>query len=305
MVPSKVELLCLRAQQAIAARDWETAKQFYLLALEFRANAEVHYGLATVYYQQRDMTNAAYHFSEVTRLDPKRARAWINLGAALHQLGELEDAEIALCKGLQLDGRFGEGFYLLGLVQQAKRQLDKALLAFQEALRCNPRLVEALLGMGEVHLLGHQPEKALTCYEQALRLRPNHEKAIKGRQEAQALLLARTASRHSPENVAEEAIDPGRRLDPDTDSALLAEFHLAAGMAEQKGHLLHKILVEQITPLLNELSKLLVNSSSSHNDLGTCLSRFEAALERWHSVGQGFKEEARKLEDVSSRFPNK
>ena len=39
MVPDKVEKLCLRAQQAIAARDWEKAKQVYLMALGSRRPA--------------------------------------------------------------------------------------------------------------------------------------------------------------------------------------------------------------------------------------------------------------------------
>jgi hypothetical protein len=50
MIPDKVERLCLRAQQAIAERDWEKAKQVYLMALGLRSDLpDVHYGLATVY----------------------------------------------------------------------------------------------------------------------------------------------------------------------------------------------------------------------------------------------------------------
>src|SRR3712207_9017743 len=37
MTPDKVEKLCQRAQQAIAERDWERAKQVYLMALGLRS----------------------------------------------------------------------------------------------------------------------------------------------------------------------------------------------------------------------------------------------------------------------------
>src|SRR5437867_3842291 len=70
------ETLCLQAKQAIADRDWETARQIYLQALGLKSDApDVHYGLATVCFQLRDLPSAAYHFKEVTRLDPLRTGA--------------------------------------------------------------------------------------------------------------------------------------------------------------------------------------------------------------------------------------
>src|SRR5438094_8360785 len=106
MVPDKVEKLCLRAQQAIAERDWEKAKQVYLLALGLRSDLpDVHYGLATVYFQLRELTSAAHHFREVTRLDPQRAGALINLGAILNLLQQYDDAIGVLRRGTTLDGQ--------------------------------------------------------------------------------------------------------------------------------------------------------------------------------------------------------
>jgi tetratricopeptide (TPR) repeat protein len=305
MAPNKVELLCARAQQAMAARDWDKARQFYLLALEFRADtAEVHYGLATVYFQLGDMANAAHHYMEVTRLEPTRARAFIQLGAALHRLGEVEDAETALCMGLQIDERNSEGYYLLGLVHRSKDQLDKALFAFTEALRCNPKLADALLAKAEIHVLKHQPELALPCYEHALRLRPNWDKALSARQAAQ-LMLSQMPPRPPQQAPAEETAGGSRIVHPDTDGALLSELHQIAGFTEQKGELLAKVLGEQIAPLLVELSRLLVNPRSLRSDLGTCLTLFESALERVRSARQGLTDETRKLKEIASRFPTK
>jgi tetratricopeptide (TPR) repeat protein len=305
MVPNKVELLCARAQQAMAARDWDKAKQYYLLALDFRADtAEVHYGLATVYFQQGDMANAAHHYMEVTRLEPSRARAFINLGAALHKLGEFEDAEIALCKGLQIDSRLGEGFYLLGLVHKSRRQIDKALLAFTEALRCNPRLAEALLGKGEAHIAKYQPELALSCIEEALRLRPNWDKALLSHQVAHDM-VSRLPTRKTEQDAVPEAIGGSRTVDPETDRVLLTELHQLAGFTEKKGELLVKILGEQLAPLLVELSRLLINPKSLRSDLATCLTQFESALERMHSARAGLEEEASKVRQLASRFPTK
>src|SRR5258708_39922925 len=115
--PDKIDKLCQRAQQAIAERDWDKAKQSYLMALGLRSDMpDVHYGLATVYFQQREFTSAAHHFREGTRLDPLRAGAFINLGAVLNLLSQYDEAIEALRRGIKSDGQRAEGFYNLGLV---------------------------------------------------------------------------------------------------------------------------------------------------------------------------------------------
>ena len=56
---------------------------------------DVHYGLATVYFQLRELTSAAHHFREVTRLDSHRAGAFVNLGAVLNLLQQYDEAIVA------------------------------------------------------------------------------------------------------------------------------------------------------------------------------------------------------------------
>src|SRR3954454_22576999 len=131
MAPDKVEKLCQRAQSAIAERDWDKAKQAYLMALGLRSDLpDVHYGLATVYFQLRELTSAAHHFREVTRLDPHRAGAFVNLGAVLNLMQQYDEAVTALRKGIQLDPQRVEGYYNLGLVCKRKGQTDLAMSAY-------------------------------------------------------------------------------------------------------------------------------------------------------------------------------
>src|SRR5262245_49042495 len=189
MGPDKVEKLCQRAQQAIAERDWEKAKQVYLMALGLRSDLpDVHYGLATVYFQLRELTSAAHHFREVTRLDPIRAGAHINLGAVLNLLQQYDEAVTALRKGIQIDGQRVEGYYNLGLVYKRKGQSDLAITAYKEALRINPRMADAHLNLGNLYLEREQPRMALHHYEQAAQLRPGWDKAIDGMDQSKAAL---------------------------------------------------------------------------------------------------------------------
>src|SRR5205807_4691420 len=98
-----VESLLQHAREYMEERNWDRARQLYLQALGLRADSpDVHYGLATVCFQLRDLHSAAHHFREVTRLDPLRAGAYINLGAVYNMLDDLDDALPALRRGIQL-----------------------------------------------------------------------------------------------------------------------------------------------------------------------------------------------------------
>src|SRR5436309_13873347 len=130
---NQIEKLCQRARQAFEARDWQKAKQVYLQALGLKSDLpDVHYGLATVYFQLRELTSAAHHFREVTRLDPLRAGAFINLGAVLNLLQQYDEAIIALRRGIQIDPQRTEGYYNLGLVYRRKGQPELAVTAYKE-----------------------------------------------------------------------------------------------------------------------------------------------------------------------------
>src|SRR4051812_9184391 len=136
MPAESVELLCQRAREAVEQRNPERARQLYLQALGVKGDSpDVHYGLATVCFQLKDLPGAAHHFKEVTRLDPLRAGAYINLGALYNLLDQLDDAIPALRRAIQLDSHRSEGYYNLGLVYRRKGQNDLAVQAYREALR--------------------------------------------------------------------------------------------------------------------------------------------------------------------------
>src|ERR1700730_9258771 len=153
MVSESVDSLCHKARQAVAAGDHDDARQLYLQGLGLKPDSpDVHYGLATVCFLVHDLPSAAYHFKEVTRLDPLRAGAFVNLGAIYNLLDQLDDAINALRRGLQLDPHRSEGYYNLGLVYRRKGQKDMAIQAYREALRVNPRMVDAYFNLGNLHL---------------------------------------------------------------------------------------------------------------------------------------------------------
>src|SRR5262249_10924168 len=235
MPPESVELLCHKARQAVEQRDPEKARQLYLQALGIRSDSpDVHYGLATVCFQLKDLPSAAYHFKEVTRLDPLRAGAYINLGAVYNLLDQLDDAVPALRRAIQLDSHRAEGYYNLALVYRRKGQNDLAIQAYREALRVNPRMADAHYNLANILLEKQQLNMAYAHYRQALELRPNWDKAASGLAQAEAALSAQEQQTQpqppatTPAQSGAEApagspqVDPERTVDPVKHGGLLS-----------------------------------------------------------------------------------
>src|SRR5262245_55650408 len=149
---------------------------------------------------------AAHHFKEVTRHDPLRAGAFINLGALYNHLGREDDAVAALRRGIQLDPNRAEGYYNLGLVYRRIGKLDLAVEAYREAVRLQPNLADAHLNLANAFLTADKFDQAAEPYRAALKTRPNWPEAKQGLALAEEGLAKQAAA---PDTVVEAAHDSG------------------------------------------------------------------------------------------------
>jgi tetratricopeptide (TPR) repeat protein len=310
MAPDKIERLCLKAREAIAQRDWERAKQVYLMALGLRSDLpDVHYGLATVYFQLRELTSAAHHFKEVTRLDPMRAAAYINLGAVHNLLGQLDDAVAALRRGIQLDPQRVEGYYNLGLVYRRKGQIDLAIQAYREAIRINPRMADAHLNLANLFLDKQQYRQALQFYEGALQVRPGWDRALEGREHVHGLMSGEipasepAAPGRGPAKVVAPAGDLDRVADPTLHGALLTALHQTTIISEEVGRQFQRILLEEVEPAIKELSSCLLYPEGPRSELDECVHKFEQALRHLQATQVTFKSNLTRLRQLGQTYP--
>jgi tetratricopeptide (TPR) repeat protein len=312
MIPGKIERLCLKARQAIEGRDWEKAKQAYLMALGLRSDSpDIHMGLATVYFQLRELTSAAHHFREVTRLDPLRAGAYINLGAVLNLLQELDEAVVALRRGIQLDPQRVEGYYNLGLVYRRKGQIDLSIQAYREALRLNPRMADAFLNLANLYVEKQQFRQAIQNYDEALKLRPTWEKAMEGREYAREMLsggqpeAGAGASAGSPGKSARPttSTELEKMVDPNVHTELLTVLNQSAADAEELGRRFQQALSAELEEAIKELSSCLLYPDGPVGELDACVTRFERALEHMQTAQQNIEIGIARLQGVSAHFP--
>ncbi len=313
MSAESIEGLFLKARQAIEQRDWGTAKMMYLQALGLKSDLpDVHYGLATVYFQLRELTSAAHHFKEVTRLDPQRVGAYVNLGAVLNLLDQLDEAVVALRRSIQLDAKRVEGYYNLGLVYRRKGQLDLAIQAYREAIRLNPRMSDAHLNLANLLFEKEQYRQAEANYQKALELRPGWEKAIDGLEAARE--AAALEENKGPSGLAVgssgrlvkgggNALD--QTVDPTVHAALLTGLHQATIDAMDAGRLLQQILEKEVEPSIKDLSSSLLNAGAGGGgDLDECVKKFESALQHMRDTQAAVARRIIKLRELEAHFPS-
>ena len=309
MAKENVEALCKKAQQSISAGDYEQARKLYLQALGLRSDApDVHYGLATVCFLLNDLTSAAYHFKEVTRLDPLRAGAYINLGAVYNRLNQLDDAIPALQRGIQLDNNRAEGYYNLGLAYRRKGQTQLAIEAYHEATRVNPRMADAHFNLANLYYEKEKYGQAISHYRSALELRPNWEKAERCLAQAEAAQAPAedkpaAAAQKQVANVAPEpSVDPQRLVDPTVHGGLLTTLHKATVESEQFGRAFLKVVEAEIEPAIKELSTCLLYPDSTAAELDECVQKFETAIASMRNVQRSLQHSVERVRTIGDQL---
>ncbi|MDI1272022.1 tetratricopeptide repeat protein, partial [Polaromonas sp.] len=100
---------------------------------------------------------------------------------ALHQQGQLDQAEGLYKEILQVQPQHFDALQLLAMVEAQKNNPGAARVLFEQALKINPQHAGALNNYGNVLRVLKQPEEALASYEQALQIQPDYAQALVNR----------------------------------------------------------------------------------------------------------------------------
>jgi Tfp pilus assembly protein PilF len=293
MVKETVDSLCQKAQEALTEGDYAQARLCYQQALGLRSDdPDVQYGMATVCFLLNDLASSAYHFKEVTRLDPLRAGAYINLGAVYNRLEQFDDAIPVLRRGIQLDMNRSEGYYNLGLVYRRKGQPEMAIQAYREAVRVNPRMADAHYNIANLYLEKEQYALAIAHYKNALELRPRWEKALNGLQSAQEAMggsadsgMAADETQHEiPQPASKQHLDPERLVDPNLHGELLRTLHRSTIDTENEGRALLQLMELKLEPAIKDLSSCLLYPNTPISEVSQYVRQFEEAVEAMRAM---------------------
>lgn len=197
------------------SRQNQEALEAYDRALQIRPeNPQTHYAEGTVLAQMPARHDeAASHFREAIRLDPRLAEAYHRLGKIFEEQGRGEEAQAAYGKAVQLKPGLVEARYDFGGLLAERAQLPEAAVQLAEAVRLAPDFAEAHYRLGVVlaRIPGRVNEAAAE-YQETLRLAPDFAEAHNNL----GSLLARTPGRLAE---AVRHFESALRLQPDFPAA--------------------------------------------------------------------------------------
>jgi predicted TPR repeat methyltransferase len=129
---------------------------------------------------------------------------------ALHQRGQLGEAEAAYLAALEADKDNADALHYLGVLRHQQGRSFQGLDLVWRALEIRPDYVDALNNLANIYQHLGSPAEAAKTYEMALALRPDHPEALRNRamalHEVQRLEALADACRQA---IARDALDVG------------------------------------------------------------------------------------------------
>ena len=194
-------LLALALRSRDQLRHWRDGEALFRHALEVTENNYfAHNNLGAALVEKGQIEEAMRQFQEAIRLRPDEANAHYNLGNALLKKGQTDAAIAQFQEAVRLKPDSPVTHYNLGIGLSIKGRTDAAISQFQEAIRLKPAYPEALGALaGALDGQGDYAE-AIRLYQAALKAQPDQEEVLNNL----AWLLATcfdAAFRNGPEAV--------------------------------------------------------------------------------------------------------
>ena len=129
------------------------------------------------YFQTGRYADAEKLSLSITQEFPKHQFAWKVLGAALKQIGKINESLVALQKSAELGPLDAEAHYNLGVMLQKLGKLDEAEASYRQAITLKPDFAEAHYNLGVMLQKLGKLDEAEASYRQAITLKPDFAEA--------------------------------------------------------------------------------------------------------------------------------
>jgi tetratricopeptide (TPR) repeat protein len=136
-----------------------------------------HNNLGNALREKGEFNEAADACRRAIALRPAFSEAHNNLGNALKARGEIDEAIAAYRQAISLRPDYAEAYDNLGNALKGNGRLDEALAAHRKAITLNPKLSGAYNNLGNVLKEKGQLDEGITAYRQAIALRRHFPEA--------------------------------------------------------------------------------------------------------------------------------
>ena len=173
LVAVSVPLATLTWNQCHDYTDAETLYRATLRRNPAATMAYINLGILLLERPQPRAEEARAYLARAVQLEPANAEAQVNLGAALHKLGRLDEATDVYREALRLRPADAGANNNLGATLEELGRLDEAAAAYRESLRRAPDSSAAHSNLGRTLLALGRPDEAVVELKEAIRLDPS------------------------------------------------------------------------------------------------------------------------------------
>jgi protein O-mannosyl-transferase len=133
--------------------------------------------LGNALLQKGQLDEAIAHYQKAFEIQPGYAEARNNLGNALLQKGQLDAAIAQFQSVLETQPGFAMAHYNLGTALLLKGQMDEAIVQFKKTLEIQPDYANARINLGSALLQKGQLDAAIAQFQKALEVQPDFPEA--------------------------------------------------------------------------------------------------------------------------------
>jgi tetratricopeptide (TPR) repeat protein len=271
------------------AYELAKGRHYHLIAMSVSGSAAIILCLALTRQQLGYWKDSETLFRHALKVTKNNYIAYNNVGDALLDKGQAEEAMSQFQEAIRLNPSFAEAHYNLGIVFFKKSQTGEAMSQFREAIRLKPDYAEAHNNLGTALLNRGQTDNAVSQFQETIRLKPDYAGAhfnlgvalFNQGQTEEAISQFQEATRLKPDyaeahiNLGVALLNKGQtgeaisqyqeaiRLKPD-----YAEAHYNLGVA-----FLNQGQTNRAISQFQEAIRLKPDDAPTHNNLGIALGK--------------------------------
>ena len=162
----------------IQAWYWRESESLWThtLALTSR-NCVAESNLGYALYQKGELEEAIKHYKEALEIKPNFVSARTSLGVVLAKNGQEDEAVEQYRMALEIDPYYGDAHYNLGVYLAEKGELAEAITEYRKVLEINPDNAEAHCNLGAALFAKGDVEGAVAQYRKALEIKDGYAEA--------------------------------------------------------------------------------------------------------------------------------
>lgn len=172
--PQNAQALSLMAAISADKRDFNEGLRWAQRAINVNPKlASAHYAMGRLWEDAENYFQSEVSFRQVTLLDPNHARAYNNLGVALHMQGRLPEALACYRRALQIEPNQPEAMRNFAAIGGGSVDLEIVVEGFQKQIEINPRDAVAYKDLANIYVQLGLHAEAFAHFDRAIALEPD------------------------------------------------------------------------------------------------------------------------------------